>query len=977
MGRPTPAHYDDLFLNKVKSVCYHVLDQLNADNEIEQAFDLCPSISRRNRVISSFLRNTDGLQQTSPTLSSNPTANSSRLAPLAIRDDDSESVSSLSAQRRRQARGIQFVTDPNDSPDELEPLTASTTQGLSSDPPPFPAVPLPDYTFEQFADHFDPEDKFLKRIFEIIIKETARQALKRKQGTIRDAASENERNIPFSSLPSHRRLPVDTGARSDFSTNFARRMRHIFNNEEGPSNAQPASGADYTDFSRRMRLLFSRDEEALTASTRGQPSSSNADPSIRVVQNTSGNADGSPAVLFTRTLQPLSSRRDNDDSQDSMLDSLLRSQGSSDRSVLPATTPFRTRTLRRRFQQNQADAAAPYSVTPSAGTLRNASDGDLSPQAISERLAIASRRNADAARTIDQTNRLARTTQRGHTGDLATEEGGAFQATLVRHSIESLRADLMRLHANYAVPPSRPLISTDLTSVHTCVLGCIELFEDMLRRLSTSTRNVNHAPHALRMGRDHLLIDSMRRQAREQEQPEPSSDDLSAAEMLAHRHLFATIEEAHWMRPDIPPPEPASITAWRRRLACWYFVECDDRQCANPILTRQGAEDPYPRWTPHSELAYPVDVDNFDADLPEGPRPDPIAEPRQAWMLVRQQFGFLFADLSQDENIRAALGSPAVAAALTNLRTVQANNSLDSASVQPATSTNVDAIDTAVNAGNEAATSDADVSLTRTVSLSRRNAIRGTAAGSDSASVRSARSTASRRENRPHSEGLAPPTAEDQSDTVMSTGGQSSLAPRPSAGRRRSSFTFVTTPAAVLRSGERSQSRGARRHSQSGSSSDAAGNDSDAEELVDLDLHLGLAGAEGFDFDLQQFLRNVSDPSQRRQGTDGLERYERLMDSTLFDDDAEIQVYVSGSGASTPAEARQATFEAYAQRARLLERRRRMPLQTSQDQTDSLNVDESERPRRRPSQTSLRNDTSNVTDTTEPNSLPFPRGAEH
>ncbi len=87
-----------------------------------------------------------------------------------------DSVASLSAQRRRRAREMQYVRDPIDSDDDSDPRSAPAPSSISNsrlDPASArnPSMSQPDYTFEQFTEHLDPTDKLLKRSFEIIIKE--------------------------------------------------------------------------------------------------------------------------------------------------------------------------------------------------------------------------------------------------------------------------------------------------------------------------------------------------------------------------------------------------------------------------------------------------------------------------------------------------------------------------------------------------------------------------------------------------------------------------------------------------------------------------------------------------------------------------------------------------------------------------------------------------------------------------------------
>ncbi len=102
---------------------------------------------------------------------------------------------------------------------------------------------------------------------------------------------------------------------------------------------------------------------------------------------------------------------------------------------------------------------------------------------------------------------------------------------------------------------------------------------------------------------------------------------------------------------------------------------------------------------------------------------------------------------------------------------------------------------------------------------------------------------------------------------------------RPQSGRRSSSFTFISTPAAVLRSRQRSQSRsqGGRRsqspHQQLCSKTTTKKHWKTtilSRRIHRLDLGLGMAGAGSFEFDLVDYLRSETrrDPLRRRSSDD-------------------------------------------------------------------------------------------------------------
>ncbi len=275
MGRLAQGHFDDVLLNKVKQACIHVLDQLNDANEIEQAFDLCPSISRRNRVILSFLRDADPANSSAaaarvPSSSSVSPPLLNRLPLGSIRSSrehslGTDSVASLSAQRRRRAQQMQYVRDPNDSNDDSD---SQATVGPSSsgrahlDPASArnPAMSQPDYTFEQFVEHLDPTDKLLKRSLEIIIKETARQALARKRDPQFDPnAASTSSHDPAASLRSAiassqaDRAAGSSRLRDDAA--FANRMSRVLNLD--PASRTRTSDPTTADLDHTYQLLRS------------------------------------------------------------------------------------------------------------------------------------------------------------------------------------------------------------------------------------------------------------------------------------------------------------------------------------------------------------------------------------------------------------------------------------------------------------------------------------------------------------------------------------------------------------------------------------------------------------------------------------------------------------------------------------------------------------------------------------------------
>ncbi len=498
--------------------------------------------------------------------------------------------------------------------------------------------------------------------------------------------------------------------------------------------------------------------------------------------------------------------------------------------------------------------------------------------------------------------------------------------------------------------------------------------------------------------RNLLLLSSMRRPVGQTDDARASSGNADAsnldAELRAHRHLLATIEESHWAKADAEPPSSDSIRAWRRKLAAWYHLDRDSSRYPDAPSPNGDREETYARWHPDLELPYALDDEILApmTDSTASARPDPIADPHSAWAYVRSHDASMSNDLNEDEQVRDALGSSSVASALQRLLRVHTANRQataatgDTAQHDIASSTE-DAPEHLRTAGIGEA--DPDVSLTHTTSLSRRNAVRSLPlTNSDASSIRSARSSLSLRRPRGsfgQASNLMPIRAavQDDNDAVeedvvetsmeigtvphspdsMTTTGpfarpqvvgasDSSLLPppdRPRAGRS-GSFTFITTPAAVLRSGRRSESRSRgvpRSQSPAAASPDDADDvevdileerDSEAEEYIDLDLDLGMAVEDAFDFDLVDFLRTESRRNARRSSNgddDEVDLVEASPPSLRrrrgagdeVDDGAsntDIRVFVSGSGASTPAEARQATFEAYAQRARVLERRRRL-----------------------------------------------------
>ncbi|CDS01010.1 uncharacterized protein SPSC_01029 [Sporisorium scitamineum] len=1015
MGRLTQGHFDDLFLNKVKQACLHVLDQLNDANEIDQAFDLSPSISRRNRVILSFLRDADQVRpnhaasfSTSPPLPSPLPSGSTRLS--REHSLGTESVASLSAQRRRRAREMQYVRDPNDSNDDSDSqatigASSSSRARLDSSSARNPSMSQPDYTFEQFAEHLDPSDKLLKRSLEIIIKETARQALARKRDPNHDpaSASASSSRDPAatlrSAIASSRADQTPAYTRSRDESAFARRLSRI-PNIDSASTSRSANSTP-ADLDRTYQLL---------RSLRPAARSSNASSSINPSPNT--------------TLAHFMRRSAN------LLPTSLQASSSSV-SQLPSTSAASPPIRIDRSEPNRdipssdlSNASLIPQLSQRRLDLRPAASTAITPRTISERLAEASRRNALADSVLGEAERL-RSTQ------------------IILTSIESLRASLFQLHMDLAcsqlqhaqriqTPGPRDAASVpeniDFGASYALVMDTIELFDDILRRLSCLVSNTNReddteaaapaqGPHAIRdanssrmrtslwRARNLLLVSSMIRrpyQADGAQHAPVSSAATSApeAELQAHRHLLATIEESHWSRPDAQPPCSDSIRAWRRKLAAWYHLDRDPAQYPNAPQLTGDHEEPYARWNPDLELPYPLD-DEFMTPMTTdaaSTRPHPIADLRAAWEYARRHDDSLRSNLNDDEEVRQALASNSVTSALQHLLRLHsqdersASAQADASQQAPAdpliqNATSADET-TDPSADRSTADADPDVSLTRTTSLSRRNAVRGLPlTNSDASSLRSARSSLSLRrppassaptdnrqpvqsavedDNDAYEEdvvetsieiGAVPRTGDTSQQRPAEASDSSLLAPseQPRAGRS-GSFAFITTPAAVLRSRQWSESR-----SQGGQRTEppvtALG---DHVEYIDLDLDLGMAGEGAFDFDLVDFLRSESRRLARRQNDDDaddaesnhadaspprLRRRRRVReedDESDISDSASpsgIRVFVSGSGASTPAETRQATFEAYAQRARLLERRRRMERQRQDSEIEAATAE--------------------------------------
>ncbi|SPO30009.1 uncharacterized protein UTRI_05848 [Ustilago trichophora] len=1072
MGRLTQGHFDNVFLNKIKQACIHVLDQLNEANEIDQAFDLCPSISRRNRVILSFLRDADQVTGAASASSSNATASSSTSPalpslrpPTSIRPSrqgslGTDSVASLSAQRRRREREMQYVRDPNDSNDDSD---SQATIGPSSsanhhlDPASArnPSMSQPDYTFEQFVDHLDPTDKLLKRSFEIIIKETARQALAKKRdpsasssatpladpsASLRSAISSSHLNRPSDIDPyrsisgrASRNINMrDSHTRSaalDHTYQLLRSLRSSSNslNDHNEAHGAFSGPSNATDRTARRTL-----RDFLLTSTDGLL--------------------GSTQDLLDSTANPSS----------------FTSRAARSSASVPSVPNRSIRTLPSR--NVEPSTISPDSLMPQLAQRRSAprpaSTLGISPQTISARLAEASRRNAEAARAIGEAERL-RSSQ------------------FIRTSIESLRASLFQLHMDLACTQlqhaqrdntltqhGRTSNIPDIGSSYALVMDTIELFDDTLRRLSCLVSNTNRegGPDrqttstqqntdssqmrtSLWRARNLLLLSSLvRRPNRSEAAPDNTNRSAASsgdAELRAHRHWLATMEESHWSRADAQPPSSDSIRAWRRKLAAWYHLDRNATRYPDAPRSAGDREETYARWHPDLELPYALDDEilaPMTADAASA-RPDPIADPRGAWLYARRHDPSLADDLNQDVDVRAALEAGSVASALQQLLIVRAEVEVTQGTTN-GTGLQRTAVDQAQAVPGNGATMevDPDVSLTRTTSLIRRNAVRGQPlTNSDASSIRSVRSSLSLRHARDPSSLANQPVqpaaaASDDNDAVeedvvetsieigtvphspvnstvasstqqhsVDASGSSLLPPpdRPRAGRS-GSFTFITTPAAVLRSRQRSQSRsGPHIQSPARATADVDGaldeDDSEAEEYIDLDLDLGMAGEDAFDFNLVEILQSES----RRNARHGLDddagtgfaddspppRLRRTRDGESIASGSAsptgIRVFVSGSGASTPAEARQATFEAYAQRARLLERRRRMERQRQgQDEDDhddgETRVDGgngSEQPSpesRRRRRGRYIGDSSTVAEDNldRRNSLPFPRASE-
>ncbi|PWN53378.1 hypothetical protein IE53DRAFT_384130 [Violaceomyces palustris] len=206
MGRLSPSHFDDLFLSKLKSVCLYTLQKLNTSDAIQGAYDLCEQNSRRDAALDRFLQQPGATIDTRP-----PTASSSTLPPIPTdlepwehriwrrrrrreersraRAANDESARNLNDPSRSTATTNSFLVAPpprllaaDDSGDSSE-SEEEANQPLA---PPLPPAPppvfkKPDYTFEQFVDHLDPNSKFLARLCEILITQTAAEALVRKR----------------------------------------------------------------------------------------------------------------------------------------------------------------------------------------------------------------------------------------------------------------------------------------------------------------------------------------------------------------------------------------------------------------------------------------------------------------------------------------------------------------------------------------------------------------------------------------------------------------------------------------------------------------------------------------------------------------------------------------------------------------------------------------------------------------------------
>lgn len=954
----------------------------------------------------------------------------------------------------------------------------------------------PDYTFEQFADHLDPTDKLLKRSFEIIIKETARQALAKKRDPHYDPATSSSRPSldPAASLRSAiASSQHDRAAASDRvpdTATLARLMARMLNAESNPrsSNARTATFDHTYQFLRSLRTSHRPSEDHADARTQSvspfTPSSRTVRRNLRdfILTPTDGQRGSNQDSLASTQEVPSQNTTSSAPriTQSSNVRSPMPSRNArSPREALPSTA----------FPHNQASQLAQRRHLPGSSSTVG-----LSPQAISERLAEASRRNAEADRTIGDAERL-RANQ------------------LIRESIESLRASLFQLHIELACTQvqqahrERTLQSQDRDTTshletgtsYALLMDTIELFDDILRRLSclvsgadtnrdsdpasvpatrTPSAQPNHGPSqtqtSLWRTRNLLLLSSLNRRAnRNDANADNGTGTSSIPEIRAHRHLIATIEESRWSRPDAQPPSAETIRDWRRKLAAWYHLDRDPSQYPDSPPQRTEREEIHARWHPDLELPYSLDeILAPMASDPTSARPDPIADPQAAWAYARRHDTSLPSDLNQDMDVRAALQATPVVAALQQLLRLREERQGPIASTATPEASPLSDVGLGVashGAGNAqradaiANDPDPDVSLTRATSLSRRNAVRRHAlTTSDSSSIRSAGSSMSlRREH--DSSGMATepvldpqarldatPDDNDSLEQGVENGIENGNAPRspetrnriqssqprsegategpallPPADRPRTgrsgSFTFISTPAAVLRSRQRSQSRSqSGPHSQfpaavaSDDDDDSAPDedDAEAEEYIDLDLDLGMADEDAFDFDLVDFLRSESrrathqrhdeygeltlagdGPSSAHRGN--ISRRDDSVDSESEEsvndlDDASrsgIRVIVSGSGASTPAEARQATFEAYAQRARLLERRRRMDWRRqAQDEADESEGarDEGNASSQASSESRRRRRGRNIGDTSveagdslvRRSSLPFPRTSE-
>ncbi|EPQ27319.1 uncharacterized protein PFL1_05241 [Pseudozyma flocculosa PF-1] len=1042
MGRFSPAHWDDVFLAKVKSACIGALQQLNDEGEIDSSLS-----ARESRLMgllnqASSPRDVDTTDTTSgesdTDLAHRPPLRSNRALPL-------RSSSSRTTLFDDAGTGTGIGTDPGPSSGHVH---------IATPRPASPSLPprrrrKPALTFEQLAEQLEPEDPDLHRLCKLLTRKLHRRASRRYSS---ERASSPSSATLAASDPSRRRSHQQRGRPSVYvGTSEYRSLGRSLQDPGGPSRSRYDLGLDPpVDLRAPMTITIGRDGITTREGVRSRTLSRSLNARVNAIDRS----------LQRSLAARAAARADNLES-----DSIASAESLSARRTRMAG---QDRTTAGRMEGDADTITSPSSSDEGAGPSRPASRlaprrGEAAaeqslPQSMRDALARLGPGGGDDDDDDDDDDAAIgpepEATGDGGVGDAQGEapdsQGAAPNGPRVRRAfirigreVEVLRSFLQRrinerlaeVWAEIAEePPAQQATAGDRASstvpwlaatgsidvagqlgdfvgsrevdrLRSALLKTLEAFDTALgqvwvsrlmeedadqqlwRRLPADQRAEASAPASSRAttadrrddaqddGDDnsaHSLLSRQRQRghdmqssflraslwrtrnrARELQQHADSTagafgaglfetgaastaeDDQGtehagytaaadglgrlSEEEVAHRFFLHCLDQL------VPAERGELRDSWRWRLSCWYFVHRSRRDIPDPAPRSEGRPaDPVASafarmtWTPYDEDPY-----KFARNL-GGEGAEPTARPSASDDLLG---AWAYADARDDpgvglQGVLHALEGDEAKHALELQRSARLRAAQDRASRM---ATNIadprqprGTLPSALEAASRRLSSDAllgsdqqhaaapsssdreeanpDVSLTRTTSLSRRNAIRP----AGSAGSRSISSLVSRR---PSSRSDQPrqvrERAGDLSETLtpaIDAGVDVAEPPRRQQGSGRSSldrsrsrsFTFVTTPAAVL--GGRSAVEGA-----------GASRSADSE---------GYFGS-----------RREGD-ARRPPTVLGRRRRRGTSPGSEEGDEADVirslglDGSMGGSGASTPLEARRATFEAYARRRR-------------------------------------------------------------